>query len=84
MAALAVIDDGPGIPEHEVNSIFQPYYSLDDERSKPGSVGVGLSVSRQLAALMGGALTYEQGAEGCVFRLALPLVAERAPSIQSF
>jgi two-component system sensor histidine kinase MtrB len=72
VASIAVIDDGPGIPEHEIESIFKPYYSLDDERSKPGSVGVGLSVSRQLAVLMGGDLTYEQDVEGCVFRLALP------------
>jgi signal transduction histidine kinase len=72
VASISVIDDGPGIPEAEIESIFQPYYSLDDERSKPGSVGVGLSVSRQLATLMGGDLTYEQGVEGCVFRLVLP------------
>ncbi len=76
MVSLAVIDDGAGIPHHEIESIFQPYYSLDDERSKPGSVGVGLSVSRQLAVLMGGDLTYEQGTEGCVFRLTLPSVSE--------
>jgi signal transduction histidine kinase len=72
VASISVIDDGPGIPESEIERIFQPYYSLDDERSKPGSVGVGLSVSRQLAALMGGDLTYEQGVKGCVFRLVLP------------
>lgn len=80
VAVLAVIDDGPGIPDDEIDRIFQPYYSLDDERSKPGSVGVGLSVSRQLAVLMGGDLTYEQGVEGCVFRLVLPSAAELAPS----
>ncbi|MDH3249350.1 MAG: HAMP domain-containing histidine kinase [Acidimicrobiia bacterium] len=74
VASISVIDDGPGIPEAEIESIFQPYYSLDDERSKPGSVGVGLSVSRQLAGLMGGDLTYRQGSEGCVFTLTLPSV----------
>ena len=79
-ASIDVIDDGAGIPEHEIESIFQPYYSLDDERSKPGSVGVGLSVSRQLAVLMGGDLTYEQGTAGCVFRLTLPTVDELVSS----
>lgn len=79
VVAIEVIDDGPGIPESEIESIFQPYYSLDDERSKPGSVGVGLSVSRQLAGLMGGDLTYHQGSEGCVFTLTLPLDTANAP-----
>lgn len=72
-ASIDVIDDGPGIPESEIDRIFQPYYSLDNERSKPGSVGVGLSVARQLAALMGGDLTYRQETDGCVFSLSLPM-----------
>ncbi len=80
VASIDVIDDGPGIPESEIERIFQPYYSLDDERSKPGSVGVGLSVSRQLAALMDGDLTYRQDGEGCVFSLTLPLASRAAPA----
>ncbi len=86
VGSIAVIDDGPGIPDHEIERIFQPYYSLDDERSKPGSVGVGLSVSRQLAELMGGDLTYRQGSEGCVFTLTLPLdrtTVSDSPSIET-
>jgi signal transduction histidine kinase len=83
VASLSVIDDGPGIPDAEIESIFRPYYSLDDDRSKPGSVGVGLSVSRQLAGLMGGGLTYRQGSEGCVFTLTLPLHVSSEPTTES-
>ena len=55
---LEVIDDGKGIPEADRERVFAPYERAHNAAGQPGSVGLGLTVSRTLADLMGGSLTY--------------------------
>ena len=55
---LVVCDDGPGIPVEEADLIFERYYRSAASPTQPGSVGIGLAVSRQLAEMMGGSLRY--------------------------
>jgi PAS domain S-box-containing protein len=69
---VTVTDDGPGIPEERWESIFEPYERAHSTGSQPASVGLGLTVSRQLAHLMGGDLTYRHGPQGSSFELSLP------------
>lgn len=66
-----VADDGPGVAAGEVDLIFERYYRATDSPTLPGSVGIGLSVSRQLAEMMGGSLEYVSGSPGR-FVLTLP------------
>lgn len=73
---VEVIDDGPGIPEPDRERIFEPYERAHDTVGQPGSVGLGLSVSRTLAELMGGSLTYRFDGKS-VFTLELARAAER-------
>jgi len=49
---IEVIDQGPGIPEDEVDKIFIPFYTTE----KDGS-GIGLSISRQIMKIHGGSIT---------------------------
>jgi len=72
--ALTVVDDGPGIPEVDRPKIFEPYYRAHERRSNVDSVGLGLTVSRQLARLMGGDLTYDYRDGHSIFTLSLPAV----------
>ena len=72
MIVIRVVDDGMGIPDERVAHIFEPYESAHDEPSQPGSLGLGLSISRTLARLMGGDLTYHRIADHTEFRLMLP------------
>jgi signal transduction histidine kinase len=67
-----VVDDGPGVPPGEEEAIFQPYIRNRSDQALPGSIGLGLSVSRRLARLMGGDLVYSRD-HGSVFELSLPL-----------
>lgn len=67
---LEVRDDGPGVPDDLAEKIFEPYTGAGERASQ--SVGIGLSVSRQLAELMGGSLTYVRDGGETVFRLELP------------
>lgn len=69
---LMVSDDGPGLPEDEWEPIFELYHRADDRKSSADSLGIGLSVSRQLAELMGGSLHYSREASRSVFHLSLP------------
>lgn len=66
---LEVRDDGEGIdPDVEVD-LFTPFASS----GQPGSTGLGLTVSRELARAMDGDLRYLRRDEWTVFRLELPL-----------
>jgi PAS domain S-box-containing protein len=65
---LRVVDDGPGVPEGQTESVFERFVSLDNQ----GGSGLGLAIARELARAHGGDLTYEQGA----FVLRLPAELE--------
>jgi len=55
---ITVADDGPGIPEAELNRVFEPFYRIEGSRSREtGGVGLGLSVARDIARAHRGALT---------------------------
>ncbi|MDO9076913.1 MAG: HAMP domain-containing sensor histidine kinase, partial [Brevundimonas sp.] len=66
---IRVADDGPGIPPRLSESLFEPFVS---GRASDGA-GLGLAISRELAASHGGALTLvETGPAGTTFELRLP------------
>lgn len=73
MAQVLVADDGPGVPVQESDLIFERYYRSAQSPTQPGSVGIGLAVSRQLAELMDGTLSYVQGGHQHRFELSLPV-----------
>lgn len=69
-----VVDDGPGIPPDKLADIFEPYVRLDPA-SSPGTAGwgLGLAISRELAAGMQGSLTVKsEVGRGSAFTLRLP------------
>lgn len=69
---VTVSDDGGGVHPDDVERIFEPYQRADGVPIKQGSVGLGLSVARRLARLMGGDLEYVQEGQWATFRLSLP------------
>ena len=72
--ALSVIDDGSGIPETERERIFDPYCRAHNQVGRTESVGLGLTVSRQLARLMNGDLSYDYRSGHSIFTVTLPAV----------
>lgn len=70
---VQVCDDGPGVPEEDRETIFEPYHRSHAVPGKPGSVGLGLTVSRTLARLMGGDLTYRYQDRSSIFEVWLPV-----------
>lgn len=72
--AIAVDDDGPGIPAEERDRIFDPFYRLDRSRDRAtGGFGLGLSIAQKAVVLHGGSLQVEaSGLGGARFVITLP------------
>ncbi len=52
---IEVIDEGPGIPEKELEKVFEPFYRIERSRSKEtGGTGLGLAVAREIIRAQGG------------------------------
>ena len=79
--AAEVTDEGPGIPQGQEERIFQPFGLLDtdsillEQPHAEGSTGLGLSIARELAQLMGGALRLMPSQKGAKFLLEVPAPA---------
>lgn len=71
-ALVAVADNGKPIPTEDRDRIFEPYQKAHHKPGIDGSLGLGLAISRRLARLMGGDLTYDHVDGESVFELTLP------------
>jgi two-component system, OmpR family, sensor histidine kinase KdpD len=72
MLIISVADRGPGLALGEENKVFEKFYR--GPRTRPGGIGLGLSIARQLVEAHGGELVAEnrEGA-GARFSIRLPI-----------
>jgi len=79
MVMIRVTDTGVGVPATDIDRVFEPFVQIDRHltASTQQGVGLGLSISRELARAMHGDLTLEstEGA-GSTFTLTLPIASE--------
>ncbi len=76
-ALIAVTDSGKGIPEENLETIFDPYARLSSNDPAIEGLGLGLYICRTLARALGGTLTVKSTVNsGSTFTLTLPLNAE--------
>ena len=76
LVTIAVVDDGEGAPDDRIGAIFEPYERAHSEPTQPGSVGLGLSVARQLTRMMGGDLAYARVDGTTRFEMSVPRYIE--------
>jgi two-component system phosphate regulon sensor histidine kinase PhoR len=63
--AIAVSDEGPGIPDEDLSRVFERFYRVDKSRARdPGGTGLGLAIVKHLVELHGGTVRAENGANG--------------------
>jgi signal transduction histidine kinase len=79
IVAIHVADNGPGIPAEKLDEIFHPFVQLANGLTdRRGGVGLGLSISRDLARGMNGELTVQSTlGVGSRFTLELPRAQHR-------
>jgi two-component system, OmpR family, sensor histidine kinase CpxA len=76
-AVLTVSDSGPGVPEHALAKMFEPFYRLDDARGRmTGGVGLGLAITERAVRFHGGRVIALNRFEGGLrVEIRLPLIA---------
>lgn len=76
-AVIIISDDGPGIPETDLEQVFEPYFRLEKSRSKEtGGTGLGLSIARTIVRAHGGDISLSNRCGGgLVVTVTLPLEA---------
>ncbi len=84
--ALAVQDQGPGLPREELPHIFEPFYrTAEARRLGQSGVGLGLAIVRRIADVLGGSIDVSsEPGRGSRFVLHLPIEAgEMVPPSQA-
>ena len=62
---VLVQDKGPGLPEGELQKVFEPFYRVEHSRNRDtGGAGLGLAIVRQIARSHGGDVQLSNRAEG--------------------
>ena len=75
MYAVEVSDTGTGISDEIAAQLFRPFVT-----SKPGGMGIGLSISKRIIESHGGEISVKGNADGgATFTFTLPTVSGAAP-----
>ncbi|MET0050266.1 MAG: ATP-binding protein, partial [Candidatus Thiodiazotropha sp.] len=62
---IVIEDNGPGIPEDQLEAVITPFYRLESSRSREtGGTGLGLAVAKSVTLAHGGELVLRNRAEG--------------------
>ena len=84
---ITVSDTGIGIKKDKIENVFEPFYRSSEARGlRSGGYGLGLTISRKLANLMGGdVLAMSNGESGSIFAvdIELPIAAAAPPPLES-
>jgi signal transduction histidine kinase len=62
---IRILDEGPGIPDEELERVFEPFYRVESSRNRDtGGTGLGLSIARDIVQAHGGSIVLRNRPEG--------------------
>jgi hypothetical protein len=86
MIQVSVSDQGVGIPDDQIESVFDKFYQSSKTRSQAGGTGLGLPICREIINLHGGKIWAESSSEeasaGSIFRFEIPVIQSSSKVIQ--
>jgi two-component system sensor histidine kinase KdpD len=73
------LDEGPGIPEGDIERIFDKFYRVQAIDRKLAGTGLGLAICRGFVEAMGGTIVAanREDRSGAVFTIAFPIPADQ-------
>ncbi len=78
---FSVADTGVGIPQEQTEELFEPFNRLNAEKSEIEGIGIGLTITKKLVALMGGDIGVDSTpGEGSTFWIEFPLDRADSPA----
>ena len=63
LARITVADQGDGIPQDQLEKIFERFYQADNNKNKQAGMGLGLAICREIIELHGGKIWASNNAE---------------------
>ncbi|HUR91350.1 MAG TPA: ATP-binding protein, partial [Gemmatimonadaceae bacterium] len=79
---ITVHDTGIGIASEHMDMVFDPFWQVEQKATRrAGGTGLGLTVTRRLARLLGGDVKVESNVgEGTTFTISIPGLANTTPA----
>lgn len=78
---VRIVDRGPGIPRHEQERIFTPFYRAEGAAQSAGGSGLGLAIAKGFIEANGGRIAVESfPGQGATFVIELPIEAVDQPA----
>ena len=75
---VCIKDNGPGIPEKDLENIFEPFFRVDDARNnKTGGYGIGLAIAKRVISQHGGSIRARNTGSGLTVVISLPTLNDQ-------
>jgi two-component system sensor histidine kinase KdpD len=81
---LEVVDHGPGVPDEQKSTIFEPFTRLGGRGDRHPGVGLGLAVAKGFAEAMGGRISAQDTpGGGLTVRITLPAASQDKSALET-